>query len=259
MAQRRSTSGPTFGNGVMTCCSSMSRSTGRQRSVLCRRALARSVNHVSSCSWKSSSFAKQRPGSKLRSRKSCSRSTTPLACGSRGSQKNQPTRSAPQKAANSIGRAPAARVKASLAIPDQGLRQRSKRPQAAADPEQQVRDLLGEDQRAGARARVPEARHHHVALARLSVPDRHLVPGLPQVELARSLRAGRSCAETSSPAGTTGGHRASSHRRSSCRHRTPAARSARESAVRQISASALSSRWISSLNGSSFDPLAARR
>jgi hypothetical protein len=45
--------------------------------------------HRSACrvgSWKSSSFANTRPGSRLRSMKSCSRSATPLACGSRGLQ-----------------------------------------------------------------------------------------------------------------------------------------------------------------------------
>jgi hypothetical protein len=48
-----------------------SRSIGRQRSVVCIRGFARGENHVSRCSWKSSSLADARPGSKDRSMKSC--------------------------------------------------------------------------------------------------------------------------------------------------------------------------------------------
>jgi len=49
---------------------------------------------------------------------------------------------------------------------------------------QQIRDLLGEDQRAGTRARVAKARDNDIALAGLAMTDRDLVPGLPEVELA---------------------------------------------------------------------------
>lgn len=65
--------------------------TAAQR--LCTRGLGRVSNHASSRSWRSSSLAKRRPGSKLFSMTSCRRSTTRLASGSRGSQKCQPTRS----------------------------------------------------------------------------------------------------------------------------------------------------------------------
>jgi len=76
--QRRSVCGALAGSGAITWRSSMRRSIGRARSVLCIRAFARSSNQQSSCSWQSSSLAKQRPGSKLRSMKSCRRSTTPF-------------------------------------------------------------------------------------------------------------------------------------------------------------------------------------
>jgi hypothetical protein len=56
-------------------------------------------------------------------------------------------------------------VQAGLAIPDQRLRQRAQRPQAAPDAEQQIRSLLGEDDRAGARARVAQARNDDPRLA----------------------------------------------------------------------------------------------
>jgi hypothetical protein len=67
-------------------------------------------------------------------------------------------------------RPPAAGVKPGLLIPDQRLRQRSERPQAAADPEQQVRDRL--DQRAGARVRLVKTRDDDIALAGLALADR---------------------------------------------------------------------------------------
>ena len=67
-------------------------------------------------------------------------------------------------------------------------RQRPQRPQTAADPEQQIRRLLGEDQRAGAGARVAQARDHDPALAGLAVPDRDLAARLPEIELADLAR-----------------------------------------------------------------------
>ena len=48
--------------------------------------------------------------------------------------------------------------------------------------------LLGEDQRAGARARVAQARDHDPAAARLAVADRDLARRLPQIELADLAR-----------------------------------------------------------------------
>ena len=111
---------------------------------------ARSVNHVSSCSWKSRSFANARPGSKLRSMKSCRRSTTPLACGSAGAQNCQSTLQLPAERGELLARAAAVAVDAGLAVPDQRLGQRAQGPQTARDPRQQVRRLFREDQRAGA-------------------------------------------------------------------------------------------------------------
>jgi hypothetical protein len=77
-------------------------------------------------------------------------------------------------------------VDAGLAIPDQRLRQPAQLPQTTGppDPGQQIRDLLSEDQRAGAGPRVAQARDHHVILAGLAVADRDLARGLPEIELA---------------------------------------------------------------------------
>jgi hypothetical protein len=76
---------------------------------------------------------------KLFSIKSCSRSTTPLAYGSAGSQKYQSTRSCPQNAASSCVGATLAGVQPGLVIPDQQLSKRAQR---------------REDQRASTGARV---------------------------------------------------------------------------------------------------------
>ena len=96
-----------------------------------------------------------------------------------------------------LGRAAVVGVDAGLAIPDQRLRQPAELPEAAPDPGQQIRRLLGEDQRAGAGARVAQARDDDIALARLAVADRDLVLGLPDIELADLARADRSCAASS--------------------------------------------------------------
>ena len=151
-------SGALAGSGAIASRSSSSRSIGRQRSVLWMRALARLSNQPSSCSWKSSSLANARPGSKLVSVKPCSRSTTPLACGSRASQNCQPTRSWPQKRGERVGRAAAAGMQRALAVPDQRL---AAAPRAGTDSgrsRQQVGHLLGEDQRASAGARLAQTR-----------------------------------------------------------------------------------------------------
>ena len=83
-----------------------------------------------------------------------------------------------------VGRSAARRVQAGLAIPHQRLRKRTQRPQAAADPEQQVRGLLGEDHRPGTGTRVAQTRNDDIRLAGLAVTDRDLVLRFPHVELA---------------------------------------------------------------------------
>ena len=176
--QRRSVSGAVAGSGAITSRSSSSRSIGRACSVLWMRgvgALGRTRRRAAAGSRARSRST--RPGSNERSMKSCRRSTPPLACGSRGAQKCQPTASCPQKRGERLGRAPAAGVQAGLAVPDQRLRQRAERPQAAPDAEQQLRRLLGEDQRAGAGARVAQARDDDPALAGLAMADRDLALG----------------------------------------------------------------------------------
>jgi hypothetical protein len=131
-----------------------------------------------SCNWKSSSFAKCRPGSKLRSMKPCRRSTQPFACGSRGSQRYQPTLSTPQKAANSaVARPPPAcspdwRSHTSVlgSAPSDHRQRRI--------PEQEIRRLGGEDKRAGAGARVAQTRDQDPRAARLAVPGGPRRPAL---------------------------------------------------------------------------------
>jgi hypothetical protein len=70
-----------------------------------------------------------------------------------------------------------------LAIPDQRPRQAAEPLKAAGDPGQQILRLRREDQHAGARARVAQARDHDPAAARLAVPDRHPRARQPDVEL----------------------------------------------------------------------------
>jgi len=56
------------------------------------------------------------------------------------------------------GRAAVVAVNAGLAVPDQRFGQPAELPQTASDPAQQICGLLAEDQRAGTRARVAQAR-----------------------------------------------------------------------------------------------------
>ena len=107
----------------------------------------------------------------------------PLASGSAASQIDQPTGRAPQKAAKASVGLPRGRDRR-LAVPDHGLGQGAELGQAAAHPPEDVGGLLGEDQRAGAGARVAQGAGDHPAAAGLAVADRDLGPRLPEVELA---------------------------------------------------------------------------
>src|SRR5262249_39770563 len=83
----------------------------------------------------------------------------------------RPTR--PQLAAEGserIGRPPPAGVQRARTVPDQRLRKPAQRPQTTADAPQNVGRLLGEDQRAGTRARVPKAGDHDIADPGLAEP-----------------------------------------------------------------------------------------
>jgi hypothetical protein len=148
-------------------------------------------------------------------------------------------------------RPPAAGVKPGLLIPDQRLRQRSERPQAAADPEQQVRDRL--DQRAGARVRLVKTRDDDIALAGLALADRDLIAGLPQVELAdlpgpvdRALKGARRTQQRPHLAQVVIDDGLAASKAKRCDQLPDPLTGNRRSFP--------SSRWISSLNGSSFDP-----
>jgi hypothetical protein len=61
-------------------------------------------------------------------------------------------------------------------------------PQTAGDPPEQIRGLLGEDQRARAGARVAQAGDDDPAAAVLDGADRDLVARLPEIELADLAR-----------------------------------------------------------------------
>lgn len=99
-----------------------------------------------------------------RSMKPCIRSTTPVACGSRRIAEVPVDTERPAERRELVCRPAVGGVQPRLAIPDQRLRQRAQRPQTATDAGQQVRGLLGEEQRAGASAQVAQARDHDPAL-----------------------------------------------------------------------------------------------
>src|SRR5688572_20466028 len=113
----------------------------------------------------------------------CERSSAPLASGSRASRISQPTAIWAAEAGKSVGRLAAAGVDRALAVPDQRLGQRTETGQAARHAKRDVLPLLGEDQRAGERARVAELGGHDPAAAALAVADRNLRPRLKEVEL----------------------------------------------------------------------------
>src|SRR5947208_16718460 len=69
-------------------------------------------------------------------------------------------------------RSPAAGVDRALAITHQLLRKHPEPLKAASDTPQDVRRLLGEDQRARDQPRPAHLRGHHVAATQLAVPDR---------------------------------------------------------------------------------------
>ena len=120
--------------------------------------------------------------------KSCSRSTTPLACGSAGARNasrpsaGRRTRRTPRSAGRrDRGCRPDGPRPTSAAAPQ--------RPQTPRDPRQQVRRLFGEDQRAGTGAGVAQARDDDSRPPGLTMPDRDLSLGLPEIELADLARA----------------------------------------------------------------------
>ncbi len=97
----------------------------------------------------------------------------------------------PELAAESgegLGRAALAGVQGALAVPDERLRQRAEGDETAPDPVQQVGRLLGEDEAAGAGARVGQAGDDDVAAAGLAAIDRDLLRRLPEIELAQLAR-----------------------------------------------------------------------
>jgi hypothetical protein len=81
-----------------------------------------------------------------------------------------------------IGRMPAAADR-SLPIAHQPLRQRADPLKAAAQPPQDVRRFLGEDQRPGDHPATSMARGHHPPTTQLPMADRDRLPGLPQIAL----------------------------------------------------------------------------
>lgn len=70
-----------------------------------------------------------------------------------------------------FGRPAGVGVQPRLTVPDERAQQRAQRPQTARDPGQQVRSLLGEDERARAGARVVEA-HDYARHTTMTQPSR---------------------------------------------------------------------------------------
>jgi hypothetical protein len=136
---------------------------------------------------------------------------SPLACGSPRSQKYQPTFSAPQKRANSrVGRPP-------LACSPDWRSQTSVSGSAPSDHRQrrmpkQLRDLLGEDVRAGAGARVAQARDYSRRGGVWPCPT-GISALAPRGRTGRSPRADRSCADKSAASQTAAAPRADSQPR----------------------------------------------
>ena len=83
-------------------------------------------------------------------------------------------------------RLPIAGAEAGLAVPDQPAGQAADLPQTAGDAPEQIRRLLGEDQRARAGARVAQTRDDHPAAAVLDPADRQRV--LEGADAATRLR-----------------------------------------------------------------------
>lgn len=83
-------------------------------------------------------------------------------------------------------------------------------------------------------------------------------PSAPRGRTGRSRPADSSCPDRSWADQTAAGPPGRTRQRSSCHRQSPAARSPRGSAARSASARAFNCRWISSLNGSSFDGAADR-
>ena len=189
--QRRSMSGAVGGSGAITSRSSMQPvdRAAAQRLVRPRRWRARRTS-ASSCSWKSSSFANAPAGLEVALHEALQPlDARPWPADRAARRSASRPAAAPQNAANSsVGRPPRACMPG-LAIPDQRLA--AARPAttgSAAIPNSRSGGLLGEDQRAGAGARVAQARDDDPAAAGLAVPDRDLRARLPEIELADLAR-----------------------------------------------------------------------
>ena len=153
---------------------------GTQRPMV--RGFARGSNQASSCSWKWRSLAKRgRAQAALEEVLKALDDALGLRVGRLAEKPADPQ--GPQNAANSsLGRPswawrPDWRSQTNVSGSAPATT-------SSADPGQQVRRLLGEDQRASTRARVAKARNDDKALPRLAMTDRELLAGLPQVELA---------------------------------------------------------------------------
>jgi trehalase-like protein len=88
----------------------------------------------------------------------------------------------PAERGERIGRAPAAGDRG-LPVPHELLGQRANPTQATAQAPQDVRRLLGEDQRAGDHARPAQLRGDDPTAPGLAMPDRHRRSRLPQIAL----------------------------------------------------------------------------
>ena len=236
-----------------------SRSTGRQRSVLCWRALARSANQVVELELEVELVRERPAGLEV----ALDEALQPLddALGLRiGRLAELPVDAAAGRRTRRTPRSAGRRGR--------GCRPGDPRPASAAAPPATTDSARSRPAGPASAWRRPARRRR-----RASSPStrRRPSPGAsgrarpgpprwaPRDRTGRSRPADRPSAETSAAAArTTAAPRAGSHRRSSCRRRSPAARSARGRADPGSLGSSRNSRWISSLNGSSFDPAGAR-
>jgi hypothetical protein len=82
-----------------------------------------------------------------------------------------------------IGGPSATGVQTPLAIPHQHSRQPAERPQTACDAPQHIGGFFTEDKRTSADSGISEACNDHPGPAGLAVANRHMLRGLPQIEL----------------------------------------------------------------------------
>ena len=128
-------------------------------------------------------------------------------------------------------RRPAARGDRRLAIPHQLLRQRPQPRQVPGQAPEDVRRLLAEHQRARDRARPAHLAGHHPPATPLPMPDRDMLPRLPQIALHQLARPIDRPLKRPGRPRTAAGPRGHSRRRSTSRPHSRSRRPSRATAA----------------------------